>query len=587
MVLRNISNAAVTVSGRIPYTLSNGTQATATIQSFQLASGDVKKVNLPSIASSDQITSAGLEFNYTGNIGSVIGSALSYSNDRNQVFRVPLRDAQVQSSSTGTYPWSINGNSSTMVYLKNVTDSPKQFVLAVRFAGGNYVLNEQTIPAWQSVVFDLRTLRDNQTPDGNGNVIPLNITNGQAHWSARGTTSKPMIGRAEQPDISNGMSMTSACGILCSDSFLWAWMTPASISGFIDDTTQFSVFRQMVDGFGNQYTQQYAPNNWSCDNPSVATVNQNGFATAVGVGSSYIRNPFTAFTYTDEGSYCSENSFTAEPTAICTVLPLDFTITTNHTSIKPTGIESGLAGADPAIPAADTQAAITVTTNPPVAGRTVQFSIVIDSTDTETLGGHLGHTGTRTLGTFSSVTGVTNQAGEVTTTYTAPIFGGIHKDFGKIKYLNPGSDVSKSVSVTVKIPGLQFLNPDSGNYTLTGTTNWHPFNHWGTAIAVTNLPLIANDYKAMYPTATNLLYNDMSLRYGGKFDVRSEREIPTSWTNASHDEHRVGRNCDVTSGVVPTSRWQALNLIFLSRNVQNVHDETRTRNHWHLRFSTQ
>ena len=324
VVLRNISNAPVTVSGRIPYTLSNGTQTAATIQNFQLASGDVKKVNLPNIASADQVTAAGLEFNYTGAIGSVIGSALSYSNDRNQVFRVPLRDAQVQASSTGTYPWSINGTTSTMVYLKNVTDSPKQFGLSVRFAGGNYVLAEKTILAGQSISFDLRSLRDNQIPDGNGNVIPMNITNGQAHWSARGA-SKPMIGRAEQPDTVNAMSMTSACGILCSDSFLYAWMTPASISGFIGDTTQFSVFRQMVDGFGNQYTQQYAPSNWSCDNTSVATVNQNGFATAVGVGSSNVRNPFQAFTYTDEGSYCSEYELTAEPTAICNVAaPLPF-----------------------------------------------------------------------------------------------------------------------------------------------------------------------------------------------------------------------------------------------------------------------
>lgn len=318
VVLRNISNAPVTVSGRVPYTLSNGIQATATIQSFQLTPGDVKKMNLPSIASPDQITAAGLEFNYTGTIGSVIGSALSYSNDRNQVFRVPLRDAQVQASSTGTYPWSIGSTTSTMVYLKNVTNSPKQFGLSVRFAGGNYVLEEKTILAGQSISFDLRSLRDNQIPDGNGNVIPLNITNGQAHWSARGA-SKPMIGRAEQPDITNGMSMTSACGIYCPDSFLYAWMTPASASGFIGDTTQFTVFREMVDCFGNRYTQQYSPYNWSCDNPSVATVNQNGLATAVGVGSSNVRNPFQAFTYTDEGSYCSEYEFTAEPTASCTV----------------------------------------------------------------------------------------------------------------------------------------------------------------------------------------------------------------------------------------------------------------------------
>jgi hypothetical protein len=44
-------------------------------------------------------------------------------------------------------------------------------------------------------------------------------------------------------------------------------------------------------------------------------------ATAVGVGSSYVRNPFLADVYNDEGSYCSHDAVTADPSALCSVQP--------------------------------------------------------------------------------------------------------------------------------------------------------------------------------------------------------------------------------------------------------------------------
>ncbi len=115
--------------------------------------------------------------------------------------------------------------------------------------------------------------------------------------------------------------MTSACGICCQDSFVSAWMTPASAVGLIGSTTQFSVYRENRDCYGNHYSGQLYPSNWSCDNTSVATITYTGLATAVGVGNSLIRNPFDTFIYNDEGSYCSETPVTAEPNASCLVKP--------------------------------------------------------------------------------------------------------------------------------------------------------------------------------------------------------------------------------------------------------------------------
>ena len=128
------------------------------------------------------------------------------------------------------------------------------------------------------------------------------------------------------------------------------------------------------------------------------------------------------------------------------------------------------------------------------------------------------------------------------------------------------------------------------NYILHHNDPYHAAYHYGTATALTNLPLIANDYKAQFypdgnngstpiPEADKLNYNDMSLVVGGKFDING------GWgPNDDHQEHRVGINCDVISGNVPAARRAALTAIFRANGSPRYGDETAARNHWHLRF---
>jgi len=94
------------------------------------------------------------------------------------------------------------------------------------------------------------------------------------------------------------------------------------------------------------------------------------------------------------------------------------------------------------------------------------------------------------------------------------------------------NSMTKESYLVVYIVGLQQLQ--AGNeYVLTGGTATHPgdFNHYGTAIAVANLPLICNDYEALYPGSTNPEINDMSLPFGGKFDLGN------NWSNAGVIAH--------------------------------------------------
>lgn len=95
----------------------------------------------------------------------------------------------------------IEGDSSTVVYIKNVTDEERQYTLQLRYNGGVYALGVQTIGARDTAAFDIRAMRDQQVPDADGKALPLHAKSGQVNWSMRGSQNQVLIGRSEQVDL--------------------------------------------------------------------------------------------------------------------------------------------------------------------------------------------------------------------------------------------------------------------------------------------------------------------------------------------------------------------------------------------------
>lgn len=231
-----------------------------------------------------------------------------------------------------------------------------------------------------------------------------------------------------------------------------------------------------------------------------------------------------------------------------------------------------------------------------VSGQTVNIRLdshVVDS------GGHVSHTGTRPLGKLDRTTAKSDSNGETKFVLTAPIFGGSTRVVLSV----PGGDNTPVFDTVIKVPGLQEL-PSYDNYHKIGSNTKHPFNHYGKPETITGLQQIANDYKAEYypngfppnPPGMNpadnlgpndwykIHYNDMSLPNGGKFDIDKD----VDWkANGSHDEHRVGINCDTRSKNIPTNRWTRLKQIFEERGSPKYYDHTSEPRapHWHLRFT--
>jgi hypothetical protein len=82
----------------------------------------------------------------------------------------------------------------------------------------------KAIKPHQSIEIDVKKLRDDQTPDERGRIIPLNISNGQLQWTLRRKDTLPdddakgnlaLIGRSEQVDFVKNVSSSYACQNCC------------------------------------------------------------------------------------------------------------------------------------------------------------------------------------------------------------------------------------------------------------------------------------------------------------------------------------------------------------------------------------
>ncbi|HXG65560.1 MAG TPA: Ig-like domain-containing protein, partial [Blastocatellia bacterium] len=258
--------------------------------------------------------------------GTVVMAAVSASRGGNQVFRVPLLDPAAQQSSTGGYPWYIDETSATVVYVKNVTDQPQEYVLELSYPGGAYTLGLRTVEAGQTAVVDIRQLRDSQVADEHGQTIPVDGTSGQVHWSLRGPEELVLIGRAEQADLAKGLSSSYACQNCCGDSFYQGSCLPNPVIGIPGSTNQFRAEEQDKDCFGNLRTPfSVSPSSWSSDNTTVATINASGLATAQGPGSANITARWTAYVryYGGYPAACITNTITPGASALCSVARID------------------------------------------------------------------------------------------------------------------------------------------------------------------------------------------------------------------------------------------------------------------------
>lgn len=185
-------------------------------------------------------------------------------------------------------------------------------------------------------------------------------------------------------------------------------------------------------------------------------------------------------------------------------------------------------------------------------------------------GGHKHSKGARPMGSVSPASGNSGASGILYFNYTSPEVS------GNIEITVTGSKSGYTFlpgvgQVLVGVKGLALLKAGA-DYNLVGQTSTHPVNHYGVPAFHQKLVSLAKQYRSAFP-GSKLNFNDMSLVFGGLFDIKG------AWKPA-HAEHRIGFSEDLR--LVPSTHRAKLELMLKSLGL-GIHKEEKT-NHWHIRF---
>jgi len=198
-------------------------------------------------------------------------------------------------------------------------------------------------------------------------------------------------------------------------------------------------------------------------------------------------------------------------------------------------------------------------------------------------GGHVAHSGRRPLGTVSSQSGEIDSQGRFQAQFDASEFG------GDVRVVATVGNLKSLATIRVRVPGLSLM-PSGEGYFFTGSAagrRTHPTGEYATSTVKTKLKKIAKEYKDEYwsesnpqPNLKRVGYNDMSLIYGGKFD------LPATWcTDCKHGGHRVGTHVDTRRHNMTTAQKKRFAEIVTDEGGDpQVHDAGKNNEHWHLEF---
>lgn len=304
VVVRNTSNQTATLTGRVPYTRTDGTTGTVILPPTRLKLNQVGLLDMRQVARRSEVEAievAGLEIEYDTPAGSVIVAAHSESMSGNQVFRVPMWDVLAQRSPTGGYPWHIEETSTTKAYIKNVTDREQDYIAFLLYENGSrYMLGIKTVLPHQTIEIDVQALRDNQVPDEEGVTIPLYVSSGQLQWTLRRRDEPErrddqldklaLVGRSEQIDVMHGISSNYACQNCCAGTYLSGSIEPRDYEFDAGTVVEFQASEEGQTCYGYQYPTRVYPTNWSSTNELVAIVGSNsGIVTMLGAGTAEIK----------------------------------------------------------------------------------------------------------------------------------------------------------------------------------------------------------------------------------------------------------------------------------------------------------
>ena len=218
----------------------------------------------------------------------------------------------------------------------------------------------------------------------------------------------------------------------------------------------------------------------------------------------------------------------------------------------------------------------------PVPNRNVILTFrAVDSvaTGADSMFGHVHHGANNVAkprGTLSDTSFNTGGTGLATVSFTPPIISGPVRIMG----FSTAADTLRE-TILVGVPLLANMVQRPSDSLIGGPGTVHPDNHWGTGEMIVRLNSLADSVYSRY-NGKRLHYNDMSLQWGGKFD------LDETWAGRQHALHRLGRDIDLRTNVSP-GVLSGAQLTFVRRRWQNLggfilDERSSGAPHFHLAF---
>lgn len=339
LFLRNVSLEPVEVSG----VLQRG-DFQHPLPPALLQPGNVREIPVPAELLPHRPGPVGITIRHTGLPGSLIAQWLSVDESRNLVVETPLRSPAPDAVTAGTNPWLIEGDFTSVLYVKNTGEKKAFSLVAIHYTGGTYVIGLKEISAGETLAIDLRGVRDSRMPDANGHMLPPDLSRGQIVWFWKG--GPPLVGRVNTMSLSRKIARNMSCPGCCCAMQTWFGSSPYSLLGVPEDSSTIAVteFEYNCNG----YYVYPVPNSyfsWISSNSSVASVDT-GLVTCLSPGNSSVTGSFNLYPIDDyidqsgpEDCYCVQSPAATDTNTDVTVKPV-------ITSISP---QRGLIGATTAV----------------------------------------------------------------------------------------------------------------------------------------------------------------------------------------------------------------------------------------------
>jgi hypothetical protein len=218
---------------------------------------------------------AGLTLQSSGKPGNLQAHLSSYDQTHNHVFDVPMKDPAVTMNRfNGSYPFNLEGEARSVIHVRNTTDEKALFTIQFDYEGGSYCLPIQALAPQQEAAIDVRQLRDRQTADSIGRVLPKELIRGQAIWIEHGA--QALTGRAENFNVVKAVASSYSCPLgCCPAGDNRVYMTPSSTDGGVGSTALIQLLlirRQDCNGVEYGPYSVATQASWLSDHPGVVSL---------------------------------------------------------------------------------------------------------------------------------------------------------------------------------------------------------------------------------------------------------------------------------------------------------------------------